>query len=165
MDSALKSVEKFFGLDEPKKRSTRRNSKSLPVAPVIIPDESLPVAKVVIPAPSRVPAQVLYALAKNPNLLPNRARLGKVNSTKFRKLVAKLKKEKPRSSRRSSLGPSPLRQVIILPNAATSLGPNNYTNIGHFGPIPNNFNGNRSPTIDELIQEFKNFEKTRSKKR
>ena len=164
MNNIVKGVEGFFGLTPKKKRSTRRNS-SLPVAPVVIPDELLPVAKVIIPAPSRVPAQVLHAIAKNPNLLPNKGRLGKVNSTKFRKLVAKLKKEKPRSSRRSSLGPSPLRQVIILPNAATSLGPNNYTNFGHFGPIPNNFNGNRSPTMDELIQEFKNFEKTRSKNR
>ena len=133
MDNALKNVEKFFGLTPKKKRSTRRNS-SLPVAPVIIPDESLPVASVVIPAPSRVPAQVLYALAKNPSLLPNRGRLGKVNSKKVRNLVAKFKKEKPRSSRRSSLRPSPLsKEVVILPKAATILGPNNYTNIGNNG--------------------------------
>lgn len=163
MDSAVKSVEKFFGLNTPKS-STRKKSK-LPVAPVVSPDEVLPVAKVIIPAPKRVPAQVLHALAKNPNLLPNKARLGNLNSKKFRTLARKLKKQKPRSSRRSSLGPSPLRQIVILPHQPTSLGPNNYTDFGPFGPIPNIFNGNTSPTLDELIEELKKLESPRSKKR
>ena len=132
MDSAVKSIEKFFGLNTPKS-STRKKSK-LPAAPVVTPDEVLPVAKVIIPAPSRVPAQVLHALAKNPNLLPNKARLGKVNSKKFRNLVAKFKKQKTRSSRGSSPAPSPLsREVVILPYKPTNLGPNNYIEIGNNG--------------------------------
>jgi hypothetical protein len=77
---------------------------------------------------------VLHALAKNPNLLPNKARLGKVNSKKFRNLVAKFKKQKTRSSRGSSPVPSPLsREVVILPYKPTNLGPNNYIEIGNNG--------------------------------
>ncbi len=162
MDSAVKSIEKFFGLNTPKK-STRKKSK-LPVAPVVSPDEVLPVAKVIIPAPNHVHRALFPVLAKYPEFI-KQSRLGPLNSRKVKKLGSKLKQQRISRSRESSPARSPLsKEVVILPNTPTSLGPNNYIEISAFGPIPNNFNGN-SPTMDELIQKFKNFEKTRSKKR
>lgn len=174
MSKIFNGIKDFFGLGK-KSRKVKRNktpnvnttnktsnsqimssSRVLPPNLVILPHEEI----ILPPVPKgRMPGSLLYEISLQPNLQPEI--MTNINRIKLRRMKRKLR-ENSRKTRKIRGFQSPLRSELIIPESSTILDPNNY-----MGPIDEEFNsnGNTSPTMEELIQQLKNFEKIRSRKR
>jgi len=171
MSKMFDGIKDFFGLGK-KSRKVKRNktpkvntsnnssniqivntSRVLPPNLVIVADEEI----ILPPAPKgRIPGSLLHQISLQPNLEPEN--MTNINRINLRKMKRKLR-ENSRKTRKVRGFKSPLRTQVIIPERSAILDPNNYA-----GPIDLDFNSNESENMDTLIQRFKNFEKTRSRK-
>ncbi len=170
MSKMFNGIKDFFGFGK-KSRKVKRNktpkvntsnkssniqivntSRVLPPNIVIVADEEI----ISPPAPKgRIPGSLLHQISLQPNLGPEV--MTNINRIKLREMKRKLR-ENSRKTRKVRGFQSPLRTQVIIPERSI-LDPNNYA-----GPIDLDFNSNESENMDTLIQRFKNFEKTRSRK-
>ena len=167
MSKMFKSIKDFFGLGK-KSRKVKKNktpnvntTNKTSNAQIMSSSRVLPPNLVILPpAPKgRIPGSLLYEISLQPNLEPET--MTNINRIKLRRMKRK-QRENSRKTRKVRGFQSPLRSELPIPETSTILDPNNY-----IGPIDEEFNsnGNTSPTMEELIQQLKNFEKIRSRKR
>lgn len=168
MSKMFNGIKDFFGLGKksrkvkrnktPKVNTTNTSSKSRVLPPNLV---TLPAHNFMLPpAPKgRIPGSVLYQISLQSNLEPEV--MTPINRIKLREMKRKLR-ENSRKTRKVRGFQSPLRAQVIIPERSAILDPNNY-----IGPIDEEFNnnGSTSPTMEELIQQLKNFEKIRSRRR